>query len=69
MTIEAWHKRHAIQAVAALPEDSADALIVLELATKLVQSFLLDNQPPIINLDRERGTVISLSSASKGNSR
>lgn len=64
-------RRHAVQVVAALPEDTADALKVLELARELVAGFLSGNYPaaPALDreaLDRERGLVVSLSSASKG---
>lgn len=62
------HRRHAIQVVAALPEDPADALLVLELARQLVSGFLSGNQPADPALDRDRGLVVSLSSASKGRS-
>ena len=62
---DAWHRRHAIQIVAALPEASEDALVVLELARELVEGFLSGNQPAV-PLDRDRGLVVSLSSASKG---
>jgi hypothetical protein len=65
MTAEAWHRRHAIQIAAALPETVEDALIVLELAKQLVEEFLAPPQRADF-LDRERGLVVSLSSASKG---
>ncbi len=35
-----WYRRHAIQIAAALPETTEDALIVLCLATELVEGFL-----------------------------
>ena len=38
--IEAWHRRHAIQVAASLPETTEDALLVLELAKQLVDGFL-----------------------------
>jgi hypothetical protein len=41
-----WHRRHAVQIVAALPETTADALIVLELARQLVEQFLGGKEPP-----------------------
>lgn len=69
MSQEAWHRRHAIQIAAALPETTEDALVVLELAKQLVEGFLAGLQAvqrPEPALDRERGTVVSLSSASKG---
>jgi hypothetical protein len=60
------HRRHAIQVVASLPEDPADALMVLELAKQLVSGFLSGNQAVEPTLERERGLVVSLSSANKG---
>jgi hypothetical protein len=36
-----WHRRHALQIAAQLPDDPSDALIVLEHARKLVEEFLL----------------------------
>lgn len=53
---QAWHRRHAIQIAAALPEDKQDALIVLELARQLIEGFLYPEPPE----PRERGTVVSL---------
>jgi hypothetical protein len=38
--VEAWHRRHAIQVAASLPETTEDALLVLELAKQLVDGFL-----------------------------
>jgi hypothetical protein len=64
MTSEAWHRRHAIQIAAALPETTEDALIVLQLAKELVEQFLADHPR-----DRDRGTVVSLSSSMSGLSR
>jgi hypothetical protein len=40
-----WHRRHAIQIACALPETTEDALIVLRLATELVEGFLADDKP------------------------
>lgn len=40
-----WHRRHAVQIVAQLPENSADALQVLDLARQLVEGFLCADQP------------------------
>ncbi len=60
------HRRHAIQVVAALPECSEDALMVLDLARQLVEGFL--SQPAHPALERDRGLVVSLSSSSKGRS-
>jgi hypothetical protein len=60
---KALHRRHAIQIAAALPETREDALLVLELARGLVDSFLYAPQrPPEPPLgERERGMVVSLS--------
>jgi hypothetical protein len=57
MTAEAWHRRHAIQIAAALPEDAEDALLVLELAKQLVEGFLAMPQRPDLSLleSRARG--------------
>lgn len=44
MVVEAWHRRHAIQIVAQLPEGTQDALMVLELAKELVEGFLSAGQ-------------------------
>jgi hypothetical protein len=54
-----WHRRHAIQVVAALPETSEDALIVLELARHLVVTFLqVDTseaaKAPVVTLVRQQ---------------
>ncbi len=65
--VEAWQRRHAIQIAAALPETREDALAVLELARDLVESFLYAPQRP--PLERDRGVVISLSSATNGANR
>ena len=67
--IEAWQRRHAIQIAAALPETREDALAVLELARELVESFLYAPQRPEEPLQRERGVVVSLSSATNGANR
>lgn len=37
---EAWHRKHAIQLAAQLPDDPEDALLVLELTKQLVDKFL-----------------------------
>lgn len=59
---QGWHRRQAIQIAAQLPDDPADALIVLGLAKNLVESFL---QAPRDLLDDERGdVVVPFSSAS-----
>lgn len=69
MSTEAWHRRHAIQIAAALPETKDDALAVLELARELVESFLFPPQKAADPLDRDRGRVVSLSSATNGANR
>ena len=66
---EAWQRRHAIQIAAALPENREDALKVLDLARELVEGFLYALQRPAEPLERERGVVVSLSSATNGASR
>lgn len=69
MSAEAWHRRHAIQIAAALPETREDALAVLELARELVEAFLFAPQLAAEPLERDRGKVVSLSSATSGASR
>ena len=69
MALEAWHKRQAIQVAAALPENREDALVVLELARDLVEGFLFGPQRVEAPLERERGVVVSLSSATSGANR
>lgn len=66
---DAWQRRHAIQIAAALPEDRENALLVLELARNLVDSFLYADQRLAEPLARERGIVVSLSSATNGANR
>jgi hypothetical protein len=46
MKDDSQHRRHAIQVVAALPEDSRDALLVLDLARQLVEGFLSARPEP-----------------------
>lgn len=72
MITEAWHRRQAIQIAAALPETIEDAIVVLTLARELVDTFLSGRSHPeaaLGGLERERGVVVSLSSAINGNSR
>lgn len=40
-----WHRRHAIQIAAQLPERPEDALLVLELARELIEGFLGGQEP------------------------
>lgn len=44
MKAENWHRRHAVQIVCALPEDTEDAQLVLRLATQLVTGFLAESE-------------------------
>lgn len=44
MKEEPWHRRHAVQIVSALPDDSDDALAVLRLAVQLVAGFLAGSE-------------------------
>jgi hypothetical protein len=45
---EQWHKRHALNVVAQLPENVSDALQILECAKELVENFLIEaERPPI----------------------
>jgi len=72
MMTEAWHRRQAIQIAAALPETIEDAILVLSLARELVETFLSGKpqaEALLGGLERERGVVVSLSSAINGNSR
>lgn len=59
---ERWLRRHAVQIVAQLPEDSNDALMVLELARTLVESFLTPQ--PALEADRLVGDVVAFPTAS-----
>jgi hypothetical protein len=36
-----WHRRHAIMLAGQLPENTADALIVIEAMNELVRSYLM----------------------------
>jgi hypothetical protein len=52
---ELSHRRHAIQMVSALPDDTQDALIVIEVAKRLVLEFLSEPEPtqkpaPVVRL-------------------
>jgi hypothetical protein len=58
MKPENWHRRHAVQIVAALPEETEDALAVLRLATQLVTGFLSEADRP----ERPIATVVSIRS-------
>jgi hypothetical protein len=41
-----WHRRHALQIAAQLPDDPKDALIVLDHARRLVEEFLRTDAVP-----------------------
>jgi hypothetical protein len=45
MKIEHWHRRHALTIASQLPDDSDDALAVLECARELVAAFLQADAP------------------------
>lgn len=55
----AWQRRHAVQIVAQLPEVTADALLVLDLARELVEGFLSATTP-----QRLRAVAVADSSSS-----
>jgi hypothetical protein len=60
MKPENWHRRHAVMLASQLPEETADALVVLDLVRELLTSFLGgEPQPeatkaPIVTLVRPR---------------
>lgn len=43
--VELWHRRHALQIAAQLPENCDDALAVLRCAIELVEEFLAAREP------------------------
>jgi hypothetical protein len=56
-----WHRRHAIQIAASLPEDDEDARIVLKLVAELLNTFLARKSG-----DQEReAVVLAFSDASR----
>jgi hypothetical protein len=63
MKAEAWRRRHAIQIAAALPETGEDALIVLDLARELIETFLYAPQRPEPPRGARDRVVVSLKSA------
>ena len=71
MNTDGWARRHAVQIVSALPDDAGEALLVLELARELVSGFMVGRplQRPALALERDRGLVVSLSSATNGANR
>lgn len=56
---ETWHRRHAVQIAAQLPENAKDALRVLELARELVEKFLAEEQDQTA---RPRPALVAVSS-------
>ena len=40
--VKQWHRRHAVLVAAQLPDNTEDGLIILRLATGLVNSFLAE---------------------------
>lgn len=51
----AWHRRHAVQLAAQLPDDTDDGLIILRLATQILTDFLSVDEPekksaPVVTL-------------------
>jgi hypothetical protein len=54
--VEQWHRRHAVQVAAALPDNTEDGLIILRLAIELVNGFLAAPEPeakPVVTLIRQ----------------
>jgi hypothetical protein len=49
-----WQRRHAIQLAAQLPEDQADALLILEFAREIVIQFM--GERPVLRDDE--GSVV-----------
>ena len=52
MKIETWHRRQAITLASQLPDNPADALMVLQAARELVETFLQSDtqQAPTLNV-------------------
>ncbi len=66
MKTEAWHRRQAIQIAAALPETTEDALMVLGAGTSIGRGIFGWASAARTALERDRGVVVSLSSATNG---
>ena len=53
-----WHRRHAVMLASQLPENAADAVIILRLTPELAEGFLAgDDKPPeakVLTLARVR---------------
>jgi hypothetical protein len=57
--VQGWHRRHAIQLAAQLPESPGDAVIVLDLTRELLDGFLRGKEPQPV----ERSAVLAFSAA------
>lgn len=53
-----WRKRQAIQIAAQLPDEAADARVVLDYARELVDNFLAGKQSQATPNQRERAVVV-----------
>lgn len=51
----AWHRRHAVQLAAQLPDNTEDGLIILRLAQELVTGFLAVGEP-----EKKSDSVVTL---------
>ncbi len=70
MVVEAWHRRHAVQILAALPESIEDAMHVLSIVQEMITpAFGFVSRPVQPLRERDLGNVVSLSSATSGSSR
>lgn len=59
MSVEqGWHRRHAVQIAAALPENIEDARIVLKLVGELVDGFLDKGEEGAQARDRDGVLVV-----------
>lgn len=50
-----WHRRHAIMLASQLPEDRADAELVLQAVQELMETFLKPQTP---NQERQKDNVL-----------
>ena len=61
-----WHRRHALQIAMQLPDNFADALLVLEATRDLVQNYLGEDfvrpveERPLVDLPAEREACVVL---------
>jgi hypothetical protein len=57
-----WHRRHAIALAGQLPDNTADALLVIEALKELVDTFLsVEDEEP-----RQAANVLPFGASSKG---